>query len=330
MGWRFPNCLRGLRKGLSLALVILCYPAYLMYLKGMKIGADEKNRTSTASRPQASETCASTSSATSADPQRRNIDNTRLGPQNSRNSSCDLLYLKQMVTSLHENLADVRRRIETAAKRCGRNADEIKLVAISKTHPAEILRGAIAEGVTAFGENRIQEAEGKIEQVGSDAAEWHLVGHLQSNKARRAVQLFDVIQSLDSVDLAKRLERVCIQEARSELPVYIEVDLAGEESKTGIAEDKLDELVRMIRCCIALRLEGLMVVPPYFDDAEKVRPYFRRLRETRDRLLADGAFADAKGELSMGMSNDFEVAIEEGATVIRIGTAIFGERESDI
>jgi PLP dependent protein len=235
-----------------------------------------------------------------------------------------------MPTTLHDNLADVRRRIEKAAKSSGREVDDIKLIAVSKTHPAEVLRGAIAEGITAFGENRIQEAEGKIEQVGREAAEWHLVGHLQSNKARRAVQLFDVIQSLDSVDLAKRLERVCIEEGRSELPVFIEVDLAGEETKSGVSEEELDEVVRITRCCIALRLEGLMAVPPYFDDPEKVRPFFRRLRELRDRLIVDGNFADGRGGLSMGMSHDFEVAIEEGATVIRVGTAIFGERSSDV
>jgi hypothetical protein len=235
-----------------------------------------------------------------------------------------------MPSTLHDNLADVRRRIEKAAKRSGRNVDEIKLIAVSKTRPAEVVRDAIAEGISAFGENRIQEAEGKIEQVGRDAAEWHLVGHLQSNKARRAVQLFDVIQSLDSVELAKRLERVCIEEGRSELTVFIEVDLAGEETKSGVSEDELDELLRMLRCCIALRLEGLMVVPPYFDDPEKVRPFFSRLREIRDRLIVDGNFAGGRGELSMGMSHDFEVAIEEGATVVRVGTAIFGERSTAV
>jgi pyridoxal phosphate enzyme (YggS family) len=200
------------------------------------------------------------------------------------------------------------------------------LVAVSKTHPAEVLRSASAAGVTVFGENKVQEAEAKIVEIGRDAAEWHLIGHLQSNKARKAVQLFDVIQSLDSVELAKRLERICIEEGRSELPVFVQVDLAGEETKSGIEENDVPELVEYLRGCENLRFDGLMTVPPYFEDPEAVRPYFRRLREIRDKLLSQNAFANGKGELSMGMSHDFEVAIEEGATVVRVGTAIFGER----
>jgi pyridoxal phosphate enzyme (YggS family) len=187
---------------------------------------------------------------------------------------------------------------------------------------------AIAAGLTAFGENRVQEAETKIELIGRDAAEWHLIGHLQKNKARKAVELFDVIQSLDSVELAQRLERICIEDGRSELPVLVEVDLADEATKTGIAETELPDLVRMLRHCVALRFDGLMVLPPYFDDPESTRPYFRRLRAIRDEIAADGAFGGRKGELSMGMSHDFEVAIEEGATIVRVGTAIFGERET--
>jgi pyridoxal phosphate enzyme (YggS family) len=232
-----------------------------------------------------------------------------------------------MVTRLQQNLADVRTRIAAAAERVGRDPVEIKLVAVSKTHPAARLEDAIAAGVTALGENRVQEAENKIVEVGPDAAEWHLIGHLQSNKARKAVELFDVIQSLDSVELAKRLERICIEEGRSELPVFIEVDLAGEKTKTGIAEDELPKVVRVLQACVCLRFDGLMIVPPYLGDVERVRPYFRRLREIRDCLLKEGAFGTRIGELSMGMSHDFEVAIEEGATVVRIGTDIFGERQ---
>jgi pyridoxal phosphate enzyme (YggS family) len=197
---------------------------------------------------------------------------------------------------------------------------------VSKTHPADLIRDAIDAGAAAVGENRVQEAEEKILEVGRDAVEWHLIGHLQSNKARRAVQLFDVIQSLDSVDLAKRLERICIEEGRSELPVFVEVDLAGEDTKTGIAEDDLPKLVRVLQSCLCLKFEGLMILPPYFDDVEKVRPFFKRLRAIRDRLRSEGAFGTGKGELSMGMSHDFETAIEEGATVVRVGTAIFGDR----
>jgi pyridoxal phosphate enzyme (YggS family) len=231
-----------------------------------------------------------------------------------------------MATLLRENLDDVRDRIGRAANRAGRSADEIKLVAVSKTHPSYLITDAIGAGVVAVGENRVQEAEEKILEVGRDAVEWHLIGHLQSNKARRAVELFDVIQSVDSIDLAKRLDRICIEDGRSELPVFIEVDLAGEETKTGIPEAELPDLVRVLRSCLCLKFMGLMILPPYFEDAELVRPYFKKLRSLRDGLAADGAFITGMGELSMGMSHDFEVAIEEGATVVRVGTAIFGER----
>ncbi len=231
-----------------------------------------------------------------------------------------------MASQLKENLAEVRDRIARSAIRAGRDPDEIKLVAVSKTHAIPILQVAIGIGVTALGENRVQEAEDKIVEIGRDAAEWHLIGHLQSNKARRAVQLFDVIQSLDSVELAERLERICIEEGRSGLAVFVEVDLAGEDAKTGIAEQKLPELVKTLRSCVCVNFKGLMALPPYFEDPEQARPYFKRLRVIRDALLSDEAFSGGTGELSMGMSHDFEVAIEEGATVVRVGTAIFGQR----
>src|SRR5258706_7444524 len=232
-----------------------------------------------------------------------------------------------MAIDIELNLRSLRQRIAGAAERAGRDPKDIKLVAVSKTHPADVVRKAITAGISVCGESKVQEGEDKIAEIGSDAAEWHLIGHLQSNKARKAVQLFDVIQSLDSIRLAKRLERACIDEGRSELPVFVEVDLAGEETKTGIAEDDLDDLVRILRCCVCLRFEGLMVLPPYFEDPEATRPYFIRLRAIRDRLASEGAFANGRGELSMGMSHDFEIAIDEGATVVRVGTAIFGERQ---
>jgi pyridoxal phosphate enzyme (YggS family) len=225
-------------------------------------------------------------------------------------------------------LADVQKRIASAAKRAGRKVSEIKIVAVSKTHPVAAIHGALAAGQTVFGENKVQEAEAKIAEIGRETAEWHLIGHLQKNKARKAVQLFDVIQTLDSVELAKRLERICIEDGRSELPVLVEVDLAGEATKTGIAESDLPDLVRMLEHCVALRFDGLMVLPPYFDDPEAARPYFKRLRAIRDELAADGAFGGRTGELSMGMSADFEVAVEEGTTIVRVGTAIFGQRET--
>ena len=221
---------------------------------------------------------------------------------------------------LGENLVEVKRKIAQAASKVGRNSTEIKLIAVSKTHPIEILQAAINVGATVFGENKVQEAEGKIEEIGRDAVEWHLIGHLQKNKARKAVQLFDVIHTLDSVELAERLERICQEEERENLSVLVQVDLAREATKNGVAENDLPSLIEYLQTCECLKFSGLMTIPPFFEDAEKVRPLFKRLREIRDEVLPGG-------ELSMGMSHDFEIAIEEGATLVRVGTAIFGERE---
>lgn len=233
------------------------------------------------------------------------------------------MFVSESVTS---NLAEVNERIRAAAEKAGRDAGDVKLIAVSKTQPAEVVREAIASGAGVFGENKVQEAAGKIADVGRDAAEWHLIGHLQSNKARKAVQLFDVIHSLDSVELAERLERICIEEGRAELPVLVQVDLAGEETKSGIDEAELSALVEFLKGCERLRFKGLMILPPFFDEPEATRPYFVRLRAIRDRLAGQGVFDGSRGELSMGMSHDFEVAVEEGATMVRVGTAIFGER----
>ena len=224
------------------------------------------------------------------------------------------------------NLDDVRGRIRSAAERAGRSPGEVKLVAVSKTHPAGVVRAAIDAGVAIFGENKVQEAEDKIAEIGRHAAEWHLIGHLQSNKARKAVQMFDVIHSLDSVELADRLERICVEEGRAELPVLVQVDIASEATKSGISEPGLPVLVEKLKRCERLRFIGLMVLPPLLDDPEATRPYFQRLRKVRDRLTEEGVFGNGRGELSMGMSHDFEVAIEEGATMVRVGTAIFGGR----
>jgi PLP dependent protein len=229
-------------------------------------------------------------------------------------------------SDLDVNLAAVQKRIEAACRRVGRQTSEVSLVAVSKTHPPEVVCEAIAAGLRAFGENKVQEAEGKILQIGRKAAEWHLIGHLQSNKARKAVQLFNVIQSVDSIELAERLERICEEEKRAELSVFIQVDLAGEKTKSGIAEGDRPELVQFLKTCKRLKFDGLMLLPPYFDNPEDGRPFFKRLREIRDELLRQNTFANNKGELSMGMSHDLEIAIEEGATVVRVGTAIFGER----
>jgi pyridoxal phosphate enzyme (YggS family) len=224
------------------------------------------------------------------------------------------------MSDLVQNLKSVRERIAAASARAGRDMSEVNLVAVSKTHPEGTIREAVGAGIYVFGENKIQEAVGKIEELGRGGIEWHLIGHLQSNKARKAVQLFDVIHSIDSIELAERLERICIEEGRNELPVLIQVDLAAEETKSGIAEAELPDLIGYLTNCERLKLKGLMILPPFFQVAEATRPYFKRLREIRDSLIPDG-------ELSMGMSHDFEVAIEEGATIVRVGTAIFGERE---
>ena len=231
-----------------------------------------------------------------------------------------------MPVDVRERINQVTQRISVAAHRSGRSPDDIKLVAVSKTHPVEAVRYAISCGLTTFGENKVQEAESKITELGPGRAEWHLIGHLQSNKARRAVQLFDVIQSVHSVELAQRLERICEEEGRTDLPVFVQVDLAKEAAKSGVAEEDLPELSAYLQTCSHLRFRGLMLLPPLAGDPDTARPFFRRLREIRNGLVAEGSFSDGEGELSMGMTHDFEVAIEEGATVVRIGTAIFGER----
>src|ERR1051325_5787616 len=213
-----------------------------------------------------------------------------------------------------ERRAEVRRRIETAALRSDRAPEDVTLIAVSKTHPARVVRHAIEAGAKDLGENRVQEADEKIGELGREGgARWHLIGHLQANKARRAVKLFDLIHSVDSVSLARRLDRLCEEAGRESLPVLVQVDLAGEATKSGLGEASLPEL---------------MTLPPFFEDAELARPFFRRLRELRDRHRDAGDFGAARGELSMGMSNDYEVAIEEGATMVRVGTAIFGERHA--
>jgi len=228
--------------------------------------------------------------------------------------------------ALRDRFANVRKRIETAARACGRSLDEITLVAITKTHPAEMLEAALRLDVKDLGENRVQEAEEKINQLGRDAARWHLVGHLQTNKARRAVSLFDVIHSLDSAALAERLERLCVEESRLSLDVLVQIDLGGEATKSGIEMADVPALLSHLKRCPHLRLIGLMTLPPYFENPDCSRPFFKTLRELRDELQAQGHFRSTKGELSMGMSHDFEVAIEEGATMVRVGTALFGER----
>ncbi|MET0622949.1 MAG: YggS family pyridoxal phosphate-dependent enzyme [Pyrinomonadaceae bacterium] len=235
-------------------------------------------------------------------------------------------------SGLRARAAQVLGRIAEAARRAGRDPREVTLVAVSKTHPAALVREAVAAGLRDFGENRVQEAEGKIAELKADLpdARWHLIGHLQPNKARRAARLFDLIHTVDSAALVQRLERICAEDARDSLDVLVQVDLAGEETKSGVTEKELPEVFEALKDCGRVRCRGLMTLPPFFDDAERVRPYFRRLRELRDEWRGRGAFGVAggggAGELSMGMSHDFEVAVEEGATLVRVGTSVFGER----
>jgi len=231
---------------------------------------------------------------------------------------------------LRENLAEVIRKIEQAARKVGRNSDEIKLIAVSKTHPADVLREAVKAGANVFGENKVQEAEEKIERLGRENLKWHLIGNLQSNKARKAVKLFDVVHTLDSVELATRLERICNEEDKKSLEVLVQIDLANEATKKGISEKGLPELVDFLQTCKHLKFTGLMIIPPFFEDFEQARPFYKRLCEIRDELLRQNAFENNRGELSMGMSHDFEIAIEEGATLVRVGTAIFGTRQSKV
>ena len=227
--------------------------------------------------------------------------------------------------TIKERFENVQERIRAAAERANRPPDEITLIAISKTHGAAIVLEALAAGVTDLGENRVQEAGLKINEVGRKAARWHLVGHLQTNKARRAVELFDIIHSVDSVALVEKLESLCVDTERRELPVLVQVDLAGEPTKSGVDSASLTTLLDTFSGCDRVRLVGLMTLPPFLEDPECTRPFFKALRHLRDELKAQGHFR-GPGELSMGMSHDFEVAIEEGATMVRVGTAIFGER----
>lgn len=234
--------------------------------------------------------------------------------------------LESTAHDLRLRLLGVWSRIEAAAKRSGRSRDAIKLIAVSKTYPAEVLRAAIEVGMTDLGESRVQEAEPKIDKLGREAATWHLIGHLQSNKARRAVQLFDMIHSIDSVGLVEKLDRACGELRREELPVLIQVDLGHETTKSGADETELPGLIGAVTSSERLKLTGFMTLPPFFEDAELTRPFFAKLRGLRDEYQDRGMFGATPGELSMGMTHDFEVAVEEGATMVRIGTTIFGAR----
>jgi len=224
-----------------------------------------------------------------------------------------------------ENLRAVRSRIGEAARRAGRDPGEVTLIAVSKTFGAGHVRSAWTAGQRDFGENKVQEALQKIGETADIAVRWHLIGHLQSNKAKKAATPFACIHSVDSVDLLKRIDESAAAAAAAP-EVLVQVDLAGETTKFGAPADAARRVVDAALTCRAARLAGLMILPPWSEDQEQTRPWFVRLRQLRDEWIAAGVPRDALRHLSMGMSHDFEAAIEEGATMVRVGTAIFGKR----
>lgn len=233
---------------------------------------------------------------------------------------------------IQRNVREIRGRIQAAAAKAGRRAEEITLIAVSKTHPAEAIREAFGAGVRHFGENRVQEWEGKRSEVEDLAApdlgvRWHLVGHLQSNKAARAAKMFHSVDSVDDFALAQRLDRARAEmQGEGKLRVLIEVRVAAEETKSGVEKERLPEIAEKICGLDNLEFAGLMCIPPFLEDPEKVRPYFAQLREWKEQL--ETKLGRKLAVLSMGMSHDFDVAIEEGATEVRVGTALFGVRET--
>lgn len=225
------------------------------------------------------------------------------------------LILKKLPNMLNERLDEVRKRIARAAQRARRDPSGILLLAVTKIFPASVILEAYELGLRDFGENYVQEFEGKAPEVGAlEGARFHLIGHLQSNKSKKAAEIFHTIQTVDSAKLARRLN-----ESGRALDVMLEVKLSDEDAKSGASPDELPELIAAVRECSHLRLEGLMTMPPWSDDPEAARPYFRRLRELGERHNLPG--------LSMGMSHDLEAAIEEGSTCVRVGTALFGKRK---
>lgn len=230
-----------------------------------------------------------------------------------------------MDATIAANLASVRSRIDQAARRVGRDPSDILLIAVSKTFPADRVRAAWAAGQRDFGENKVQEALQKISDTADKEIRWHLIGHLQSNKVRKAATGFQCIQSVDSVELLTRLDTAAHEQGASP-EVLVQVDLAGEITKFGAPADQARRVLETALAARAVRVTGLMLIPPWNEDQEQTRPWFARLRTLRDAWLAEGLPAGALRHLSMGMSHDFEAAVEEGATLVRVGTAIFGKR----
>jgi pyridoxal phosphate enzyme (YggS family) len=228
---------------------------------------------------------------------------------------------------LLDNIKNVYRKIAYASLRAERDPYDVKLVAVTKTVRFEKIKEAVDLGLRTFGENKVQEAQEKIKALASKVAdsviEWHMIGHLQKNKVKTAVQLFDLIHSVDSLELARTLDKHAEKLDKIQ-KILIQVKLSEEETKHGVSKENLMELIEMVTGLKHVSLEGLMTMPPFFDNAELARPFFRQLRELRDHIKDKGYRLP---ELSMGMTNDFEVAVEEGATIVRVGTAIFGERD---
>jgi pyridoxal phosphate enzyme (YggS family) len=233
--------------------------------------------------------------------------------------------LSHVDEEIARNLEDIRARIGAAARRAGRDPGEVTLIAVSKTFDADRVRAAFKAGQRDFGENKVQEALKKIGETADIQIRWHLIGHLQSNKARKAAGPFACIHSIDSVDLLRKVD-IAAAEAGTRPDVLVQVDLAGEATKFGAPVEVARQIVDAALACRAVRLAGLMLLPPWSEDPEQTRPWFAKLRSLRDAWIAEGVPRDALRHLSMGMSHDFEVAIEEGATMVRIGTAIFGRR----
>ncbi|MDY2628946.1 MAG: YggS family pyridoxal phosphate-dependent enzyme [Lachnospiraceae bacterium] len=224
-----------------------------------------------------------------------------------------------------ENLKEVESRVQAACDRAGRPREDVLLIAVSKTKPVEMIREIMETGVKDFGENKVQEMCNKIEEI-KEPLNWHLIGHLQRNKVKYIVDKACLIHSVDSLRLAEEIQKEAVKKGVSKVPVLIEVNMAQEESKDGISSSETEELVRKIAELPNLQIRGLMTIAPFVDDPEENRVHFRAMRALRDQLKAMNIPGVDMSELSMGMTNDFEVAIEEGATMIRVGTAIFGER----
>lgn len=238
------------------------------------------------------------------------------------------LRYNQVSMSIADNIALVRERMQHAAVSAGRDAGEVRLMAVCKTKPVADIREAFSSGLALFGENRVQEMAAKAPSLGDlSGAKFHMIGHLQSNKARLAAQLFSAIDSLDSRKLGDRLNAAAA-EFHKNLDILIEINTGGEAAKSGVApaSAELEEILAAAPDWTSLRIRGLMTVPPYTEDPEGSRPYFRQLRELRDSIAARRLDAISMDQLSMGMSHDFQIAIEEGSTCVRVGTAIFGER----